>query len=225
MIYIDRAQAPAPAAASWVSPDLATWSLLSGNSYDATAHAASTYTNNGGTMVGSGTHGEPNAAKDSGGIVSADLGLTIADVRGIVVEVDIGTIPTTDTLFRGIGFAVINTNALEDNKGAVLVPGRLSSGNYQAGTYKVGSNIVAATGVTGPWGKVVMSFPFTADGPATGSIVAKGATAVSVKDIDPALAAYDTGVRLALFYIRAQAGTNTAIAIPFSGLRYQVLTA
>jgi hypothetical protein len=215
-----RPSAAAAAAASWVSPDLSTWSELSGASYD---HAGSSWSSNGGTMRISATHGYPDAGLDAGGIVSADLGLTFANVLAIVVELVIGVIPTSETGVRGVGVALLNTNSLESGKGVVMAPARLSGGNYQLHSWKVGSSASTAAGITGPWGTVSVPFPFTEDGPAAGMMGAKGASLVRVLD-SPSLTAFDTGCRIGLFALRATTGSSV-IDVPVTSIRYQVITA
>jgi len=220
VIYLDSGRPPAAAAASWVSPDLSTWSELSGASYD---HAGSSWSSNGGTMRISATHGLPDAGLDAGGIVSADLGLTFGDVIAVVVEFAVGTIPTDESGDRGIAVGLINTNSLEANKGVLCSPIRLGGGNHKAGGGLTGTTMSVTTGSSGALGVARVVFPFTAAGPADGQIAVDIGGTVRSKQAGTATA-FDTGCRLVLLALRGSTGSLT-IDAPLTSIRYQVITA
>ena len=89
-LYLTPVPVAAAAGLTWTVPDLPTYAELSGASYD---HGSSSYTANGGTAAPTASHGQPDAGLDSGGAVSADLGVTLADQAFFVAELDVDDIP------------------------------------------------------------------------------------------------------------------------------------
>jgi hypothetical protein len=221
---------PPPAAAAsgptWVAPDLTTYTELAGASYD---HGASSFSANGGTLGTSDTHGAPDLGLDAGGIVSADLGLTLSDYAAVIIEFDCDSIPTASGQGTvGIYAALLNTNSLESGKGLYAGVVRLAGGAYRLEAGVVGTTPSTSAQFNEVFGRVRITIPLSDTGIPTGIGIGgeqAGRPAEFVSShasTEPV--AFDTGVRLAILAdIETSHATGSDRAPVFSDFQYSFI--
>lgn len=212
--------------AAWVEPDLTTWSELSGASYD---HAGSTYTDNGGTLKTSDTHGRVDAGLDAGGIVGPDLGVTLSDYSKVEIKVTVTDIPAAGSGYKGLLFALIDTTTLTATRGIYAGIAMAAGGTYQVIAGVLGgvpAQTKINTGSGTALGEVVITFELEAGVPY--GVVIRGSQGGTVRWADSQGGAAFSGgePRLAILGEVEQVGTLAANAVEcdFTGFAYRLLT-
>jgi hypothetical protein len=216
-VYIDGG------GATWTLPDFTTYAELAGASYD---NAGSSYSANGGTAKTTETHGEPDGGLDAGGIVSADLSLTLSDYSAFVAEMDVDDIPAIGSGTKSLYFALLNTNSLQSGKGLYAGVERLASGAYRLVAGIVGANPNISAQHNTVFGRVRITIPFTDTGiPAGISIggvqAGRAAEFTASSTVEPV--AFDTGVRAAILVGVESNNASNDVEIDFSDVAYQFI--